>query len=260
MTRVLALLLIAAMAALAQAPAVFDGGVGNAASAIGQPGVSPGSLVSIFGTELAGGLALADSIPLATSLAGVTVLFNDVPAPLLFVSQGQINAQLPWAVAGSEATVVVRRNGVDSPPVQFPVVPNTPGLFTVPAGGVGLAIAINLDGSLAQPEGAIAGILSHPADIGGTVIMLGTGFGAVTPEAVTGQNSVDARRDTTTVPVVRFGDVAGHVLFSGLSPEFVGVNQLNVTILDGSPTGDAIEVSIEMGGVTSPPGATMAIR
>ena len=83
-----------------------DGGVLNGASfAKGQP-VSPGGLVSIFGTGLVSKLATADTIPLSNSLGGVTVTFADLPAaPLLAVVPGvpgqsddQINAQLPWEI------------------------------------------------------------------------------------------------------------------------------------------------------------------
>src|SRR5580765_7617788 len=92
------LLMAAAVAAHAQTPVVSPGGVGNAANGLST--VTPGSLVSIFGSNLASGLAVADSIPLATTLSGVSVTFNGIQAPLLFVSGGQINAQLPWNASG----------------------------------------------------------------------------------------------------------------------------------------------------------------
>ena len=74
----------------------------NAASNAKGVSVSPGSLVSIYGTALASTLANADSIPLSTTLGNVTVTFNNIPAPLLYVSSApqQINAQVPWELAG----------------------------------------------------------------------------------------------------------------------------------------------------------------
>src|SRR5882724_8689345 len=95
----------------AQTPAVSSGGVVNAASFTAP--VAPGALISIFGVNLAPQTAAASQIPLPTSLAGVSVRFNNnVFAPLLFVSSTQINAQLPWeVVANGTVTVTVNNNG-----------------------------------------------------------------------------------------------------------------------------------------------------
>src|SRR6266542_4420411 len=122
-----------AAAAYAQVPAVNAGGVSNAANGLGT--VAPGSLVSIYGSTLAGGLAQADSIPLSTTLSNVSVTFNGVPAPLLFVSTGQINAQLPWNVLSSgtvgTANVIVTRNNQASAAQTVQVGPFSPGIFAI---------------------------------------------------------------------------------------------------------------------------------
>src|SRR5438445_3698317 len=78
----------------AQTPAILPGGVVSAAGLGGSKSIAPGSLISIFGTNLASGLTEASSATLSTSLADVnSVTINGVPAPLRFVSAGQINAQ-----------------------------------------------------------------------------------------------------------------------------------------------------------------------
>src|SRR5947208_16712876 len=107
-------------AAFSQTPVIANGGVLNAASFDKTSGVplAPGQLISIFGSELAAGLALNDTVPLSTSLSdSVSVTFNGITAGLDFVSPGQINAQLPWNVLPASAnstgtaTVVVTRSG-----------------------------------------------------------------------------------------------------------------------------------------------------
>src|SRR5438067_7203186 len=117
-----AILLFGAGWASAQSPNIAAGGVLNGASfAKGQP-IAPGSLITIFGTQLASRTAQADTIPLSTSLGGVTVTFvsdsKTIKAPLLFVNSGQINAQVPWDIvpSGSTATVnvTVKRDGTSS--------------------------------------------------------------------------------------------------------------------------------------------------
>src|SRR5258708_32038127 len=157
------MLCVLSVPGFSQAPVVADGGVLNSATfAVGQA-VSPGSLVSIFGSKLASRTAQADSIPLSTSLANVTVTFNNVAAPMLFVSDGQINAHLPWnaLAAGTltgSANVVVTTDGVPSAPRAIPVGPFSPGIYAVNS----RAIAINPDGSLAQPVSSIPGIACSP--------------------------------------------------------------------------------------------------
>jgi uncharacterized protein (TIGR03437 family) len=257
----IAILLVAGTTAVyAQAPAVSSGGVSNAANGLST--VSPGSLVSIYGSNLAGGLAQADSIPLSTSLSNVSVTFNGVPAPLLFVSTGQINAQLPWNVLSSGTTgtanVVVTRNNQASPAQTLSVGPFSPGIFAIGT----IAVAINPDGSIAAPAGAIPGIATTPAKIGdpGGLVILCTGLGAVSPAATNGAASLDALRTATTTPTVMIGGKAAQVVFAGLSPQFVGVNQINVAIPSGTPTGNAVPIQISLGGVTTSANITIAVQ
>lgn len=248
-----------AVAAYGQTPVVSSGGVSNAANGLAT--VAPGSLVSIYGSNLASGLAQADSIPLATTLSSVSVTFNNVPAPLLFVSGGQINAQLPWNVLSSGTTgtanVVVTRNGTPSAPQSLQVGPFSPGIFAIG----NIAVAINPDGSIAAPAGAIPGITTKPAKIGdpGGLVILCTGLGAVDSPPANGAASLDKLRTATTTPTVLIGGKAAQVVFAGLSPQFVGVNQINVAIPAGTPTGDAVSLQISLGSVTTSATITMAV-
>src|SRR5574340_704714 len=258
------LLLAGMSAAFGQTPVVTDNSVVNAASFAGGQGVTPGSLVSIFGSELAGSLLQADSIPLATQLGNVSVTFNDIPAPLLFVSGGQINAQLPWNVLPAGTTsgtvnVVVTRGGAPSLPKAAQVVPLSPGIFAVNFGS-GPAIAINLDGTLAAANGSVTGLTTHPAQRGDVVIILATGLGAVDAPVPDGQNSADQLRRTLTVPTVLFGGVAAtQVDFSGLSPQFVGVNQINVRIPSNAPVG-TVALQLQEPGILTTDKVTIAIQ
>ena len=258
------LLLAGISAVFGQTPVVTDNGVVNAASFAGGQGVAPGSLVSIFGSELAGSLVQADTIPLATQMGNVSVTFNDVPAPLLFVSNGQINAQLPWDALPAGTTsgtinVVVTRGGTSSQPKAVQVAPLSPGIFAVNF-GVGPAIAINLDGTLAAAPDSVTGLTTHPAQRGDIVIILATGLGAVDIPVDNGQNSTDQLRRTATIPTVLFGGVAAtEVGFSGLSPQFVGVNQLNVRIPSDAPVG-TVPLQLQEGGITSTDKVTIAIQ
>ena len=246
-----AVLLAGAIAAWPQTPppVVNPSGVTNAAGASGQ-GVAPGSLVSIFGTNLASSMAAASTVPLSMALSGVSVTFSNTPAPVQFVSGSQINVQVPWEVAPGTAQVVVTRDdGVAAAPVGVQVASSAPAIYNIG----GQAIAINSDGSLAAPAGAIPGISTHPAQIGDPngLTILATGLGAVSAPLADGANSSDQARNTLTAPTVTIGGVAAQVMFSGLSPQFVGINQINVMLPSGTPTGSAVPLQLQMGTVNS---------
>jgi len=224
--------------------------------------LAPGSLVSIYGSGLAEGLAEAATIPLPGTLGNTSVTFNGIAAPLLFVSPGQINAQLPWNVlpAGSEggsATVVVNRAGSVSPPRNFEVGRFLPGIFSLGSKQI-QALAINGNGSLAAPEGSIPGFRTEPAKIGSTIVVLATGLGSVNPTLENGRNSLDGLRRTTSTPTVLIGGAQARIVFAGMSPEFVGVNQINVEVPDIMPGN--VPIQVQLGGVTTPSQLTIAVQ
>jgi uncharacterized protein (TIGR03437 family) len=260
--------LVSVAACSAQTPAVADGGVVNGASfAKGQP-VSPGGLVSIFGTGLVSSLATADTIPLSNSLKGVTVTFADLPAaPLLAVIPGvpgqsddQINAQMPWEIGtGTGVVNVTVSNGSGtSVPVAVNFAPSMPGIFTAATGGQLYAIAVNAsDSSLPWPQ-SLAGS-AHPAKAGDILIIYATGLGAVDNTPLDGGIPTSLAH-TLATPTVLFGGMPGTVDFSGLAPQFVGVNQLNVQVPAGVTAGSAVPLQIQVNGFTSTNQAVIAIQ
>jgi uncharacterized protein (TIGR03437 family) len=255
-------------------PVLFDGGVVNAASfAAGQP-VAPGSLVSIHGFDLARSLTLAASVPLPAQIEDVSVAFNGIPAPLIATvpkasaTVTQINAQVPWnvlspGVASGSATVVVQRGSVTSPALQVQIVASCPGVFAYPP-GAGRAVAVlrtddHRNGALAAPVDSIPGLKTFPARAGDTLEVYATGLGAVDIPIANGHSSADQVRRTGR-PTVSIGDVPAEVLFSGLSPSFAGVNQLNVRLPLNSPTGYAVPLQIQIGACKTTDKITIAIE
>jgi uncharacterized protein (TIGR03437 family) len=238
----------------AQSPVVSAGGVVSAASFVAP--VAPGSLVSIFGSNLAPQAAQAASIPLPILLGGVAVSFNGLMAPLLYVSANQINAQLPFEVSSnSSVNVVVNNNGMLSAPQTISVSPYAPGVFAVQ----GYAVAIHSDGSLAAPAGSIPQVASSPAVPGETLQILVTGLGPVNPPAITGTNSLDMLRRTVETPSVLIGGLSAQVTFSGLSPQFVGVYQLNVVVPVNAPPANSAPLGIQIGGAVDAGNTIIAI-
>jgi uncharacterized protein (TIGR03437 family) len=241
---------------------VTPGGVVNAASFVaGQP-VSPGSIVAIFGNQLANQLALADSVPLSTQLAGVSVTFNNIAAPLQFVSTGQINAQVPFEVNPSGLTnVVVTNNGAVSVAAPIPVAQLAPGVFQFN----GHAIAVNVTdpksqryATISAPSGSIQGLTTFPAQVGDTLFLYATGLGPVTPSVATGA-AATVTTNTNTPPIVLVGGVNAQVTFAGLAPLFPGIYQVNF-VIPPVASGSTVALQIQMGGITSPATTNIAIQ
>ncbi len=249
-------------------PAVNAGGVLNSGSYTAQ-GVAPGSIVSIFGTSLAASTATASANPLPTALSDVTsVTFNNIPAGLFFVSQNQINAQLPFDVLpsdqGGTVNVVVSRSSGESSPQNVTVTPVSPGIFTTTANGLGQAFAYdNSTGALAAPAGAAMGAFATtPLSLssGHALIIACTGLGAVTPSI---DNYVAASdgifRNTLLQPTVLIGGVPAQPIYSVLSPQFVSEYQIGVTPAANTPTGNAVSLQIQIGGVATSKQVTIAV-
>ena len=228
-------------------PAFSSASVVNGASFLA--GVSPGSIITILGTNLASnvtGIVQASSVPLPTRLMGISVTFNGIPAPLLAVAnvnrQEQINLQVPVELAGqTSVTMVVNSNGVLSAPVSVNLLPAAPGIFTTDGSNGAILHASDF-----RPAAA-----SDPALRGEDVILYATGLGAVAPVVGTGQAAPSAPLPISVVtPVVTVGGVNAIVVFSGLAPGFVGLYQLNIGLPPNVPSG-LLDVIIQTGGLFS---------
>jgi len=259
-----AFVLAGTFAALCQTPPpVVNGGISNTAGGTSAAGVAPGSLVTIFGSNLASAMASSATVPLSTSLSGVSVTFNNTPAPVQFISGSQINVEVPWGLATSDSgsgpaqVVVTRDDGTVSAPATVSIVASAPAIYNIG----GQAIAVNPDGSLAAPAGAIPGIATHPAKIGDSagIVILATGLGVVDQPIADGANSSDQTRNTLAKPTVMVGGVAATVTFSGLSPQFPGVNQINITIPSGTPTGNSVSLQLQVNGTTNSNPVSIAV-
>jgi|HubBroStandDraft_5_1064220.scaffolds.fasta_scaffold74132_1 uncharacterized protein (TIGR03437 family) len=271
-TVTLSFLFAAALASAQTTPTISANGITNGASFQVIP-LAGGSLFSIFGSGLASQTASASSVPFSRSLDGVTVQFvngsTTIDAPISYIQPGsgsssQINAQVPWGLVtpGTTATVnlVVSNNGANSASTPITIAPFSPGIFGYngPSGTLGIAYTYQ-DGAFAWPANTVAGLTTHPAAPGSLVIVYATGLGAVTPAIDDGAAPGTVLTQVNTPPVVMIGGVTAPVVFAGLQPQFPGVYQLNITIPNNAPTGSAVPIQIQVGGVTSPATCTIAV-
>ena len=212
---------------------VFAPGIGGA--------VAPGTIVQIFGTNLANTTASASAIPLPTSLSGTSVTIAGRPAPLYFVSPAQINAQVPFELApgASYQVQVTSQQGVTTPD-SVTITAAAPGVATLSSG---LAIAQHPDGTLVNE--------TSPARPGEFVVLYLAGLGGTDNSVATGAASPSASLAKPVAPVtVTLNGANVPVAFAGLTPGLVGLYQINLQIPSGAPSGD-LPLVVSQAGATS---------
>jgi len=185
------------------------------------PRVTPGGLATIFGSNLADSAQSATKFPLPRSMAGATVYVNQSPAALLYVSQTQINFQVPSSVAAGTASLSVSRDGGASALFQFTVVSSGPGIFQDTSNH---AVAQNaVDYSVNSS--------SNPVASGAYVIVYLTGQGAVDNPVTDGSAASDSPLSTATATATAtIGGMSATVQFLGLTPGFAGLAQANILV------------------------------
>ncbi len=244
----------------AAAPCLAHGGIVNAASLLPGP-VAPGEIVSLFGAGLGPETLVAftvdASLTVAKELAGVRVLFDGAPAPVLAASAGQVNAIVPYAVGGrAETRISVEYQGRRTAEVVVPVAAAAPAIFTLNASGVGPGAILNQDNTVNSPD--------NPAPRGSVIQIFATGGGETRPAGVDGRvaSPVFGPIPSQALGVsVTIGGVAAEVQYAGAAPSLVaGVMQVNAVVPAGAPVGSAVPVVLTVGGVSSPASATVAIR
>jgi uncharacterized protein (TIGR03437 family) len=243
--RLLGLLCLAAIAAVAQTPtiAAVENSATNLPPGLPNSGIAQGSLFVVYGTNLGPAtLAIVTAFPLHTTIGGtsiqVTVGTTTVDAIMYYSSATQVAAILPSRTPTGTGTVKVTYNG-QSASGPIVVVANNIGIFTVSQSGTGDAIAfLNADNGLITP--------SHAANPGDVVVFWGTGLGPVTSDET--QPAVQA--DLTGIPLQVFiGGKQANVLFRGRNACCTSVDTVYVTIPQ-ELSGCAVSVNMQIGNIT----------
>ncbi|MBZ5624791.1 MAG: hypothetical protein LAQ69_39740 [Acidobacteriia bacterium] len=218
-------------------------------------GMAPGGLISIFGKNLAAA-AGAPGTPLPAILGGTCVTLNNAPIPLLATSGSQINAQLPFTLAAGRYPLVVRStaNQDASPSVTVTVAKYAPAIFFDAQGPA----ILHKDGTRVNK--------AHPASRDEPLTIYATGLGTTTGGKVTTGSPSPSNPLAVTAPVQLFfgnpliRDAAVIVDWSGLAPNLIGVYQINCRIPGTHLKGDALPVTVRIGGVSNPTtGPTAAV-
>jgi endo-1,4-beta-xylanase len=241
-------------------PLLNAANVVNAASYQGGP-VAPGEIVTIFGADYGPADLVATQLTgsgdFPTSVAGVQVTFDGVPAPLVYAKTGQVSAIVPFAVAGKQQTVIQYQynpgsGAVVSNTATAPVAAAAPAIFSLDASGSGPGAILNVDYSVNSA--------ANPVAAGGAIQVFGTGGGGIVGGASDGAPASGAGTLVTQPVTATIGGVAANVLYAGPAPGLVnGVIQVNLTIPAGLTPGPQ-PVAITVGTAASQKGITVAVK
>lgn len=207
----------------------------------GETGVlALGDLASLFGEmfTLAGAEKVPDGTAWGTSLATASVFLNDQPLPVSYVSDRQVDVQIPFDAAEGEGLIRVERDGVRGNTVAVQIVRSRPRVFWVNNG----------DGATISTAGSGP---SAPVFAGSTVNVIGAGFGVPTSPVQAGAPAPsDPPVTIDPVPLLRFGgslfNPAPEITpsFAGLLPGSIGLYQITVTIPEDATRGERVPVAI----------------
>lgn len=221
--------------------------------------ITPGMILQLRGNAL-GPQSGLNATPTAagayeTTFNGFRVLFDGVPAPILYLSDTRLDTVVPYSVAGRQATrVVVENSNTRSDALELFVSPDAaPGIFTADGSGRGQAAALNEDGALNSA--------ASPAAPGSVLTFFATGEGLTEPAGQDGRIIVTDLRKPVLPVVVNIGGVPVEVTYAGSAPGLVsGLMQVNVRLNPEVPRGNTVPIELRVGPAPSASGVTVAIR
>jgi uncharacterized protein (TIGR03437 family) len=187
-----------------------------------------------------------------TSCGGTRVIVDGVAAPLFYVRADQVNAQIPYEIAGrTGARVQISSDSCTSSEFSVKVEPSDPGIFTYPPPD-NRAVALNQNGTLNSRD--------NPAARGDVIILYATGEGQTMPPGVTGQLCAPPNLAMPLLPCSAYiGGEPAPKEYCGCAPKFAGLLQLNVRIPQSVSAG-AVPIAITLGNNSSQPGVVVWVH
>jgi uncharacterized protein (TIGR03437 family) len=204
--------------------------------------VASGSLIRITGSGLSASTASAGSLPLPTTLGEMCATVNSVPVPLIRVSSAQVNAQMPFEVAGT-GTLVITAPGGKSTPFSVNVAATAPAVFR--AGEAGGETGLPL---IYRAQNADLVSFSNPVHPNDVVVVYATGLGRTAPDVASGAAAPeDPLAAAVAAVTANIGNTPLYVAFAGLVPGQVGVYQINLLVPSNIPAAREAALSITQG-------------
>jgi uncharacterized protein (TIGR03437 family) len=217
----------------------------NAAS-FAPGGLSPGEIITLFGQNFGPAIPAVVTVSngkVSTMNSNVQVLFDGVPAPLLYVSPTQINTVVPYEVNGALTNVSVLYNGTSIPAGGYSLVSAAPAIFAV----------VNQDGTVNSA--------ANPAPRGSTIQIYATGEGVTQPAGVTGGVTGGTIKTPVDPVTLTLGGVSTAVTYAASAPgQINGLFQVNAVVPQSLTSNSTLPIVLTIGSAQSPAGATVAVK
>jgi uncharacterized protein (TIGR03437 family) len=208
--------------------------------------VAAGQIVTLFGPGIGpdkeAGAQLTAEGNFATTLSGMRVLFDGLPAPLLYAGWNQISTVAPLALEGRDRTVIqIERDGTAGPRQTVAIVKASPGIFVSQEQR---GVVLNEDGTVNSP--------ARPARPGSIVVFYAAGCGPTTPQAGDGEIQRLASPLRARVEVSA-GRESAAVLYAGAAPGLIsGAVQVNARLSAATPAAQDTPLVLRVDGIESP--------
>jgi uncharacterized protein (TIGR03437 family) len=193
--------------------------------------LAAGSIISIFGVNLASGVVLNSEAVPPEELGGVRVTVRDLlgverRAQMFFVAPTQVNALIPADTPSGPATIGIRTAGGALLSAETQIVDFAPGLFAATASGLAAANLLRVAGDGTQTVepvvelNAAGQVVARPIDLGPPdeqvfLLLYGTGIRS---------------RGTPPTNQVTVGGAVQTIQYAGPQGEFVGLDQVNIRL------------------------------
>ncbi len=221
-------------------PVLFANGTVNNTNPRAGANVAPGTVSAIYGQNLATATVSPGLLPLPTLFSGTSVTIGGIAAPLYFLSNGQLNVQIPAELKPNQHyEVAIAVNAAYAVlPGGITLVPSAPGVSSYADGHI---IAQHADFTLVND--------ANPAHPGESLVTYLSGMGPTIPPVATGaQSPIDPPAKVVTQPSMSIDGQPATVLFAGLTPQGIGLYQINFTVPSSARAGD-LNVVIKQGSV-----------
>jgi uncharacterized protein (TIGR03437 family) len=212
-----------------------NGAVNNLNPGSAGGALAPGTVTQVYGGKLSPASSEAGVIPLPKAVNDTQVLIGLQSAPLYYVSDRQINLQIPAELQPDrQYSILVSSGAAFTLPDTITITSVSPGL---------LAFAQHADFSTVTP--------SSPVRPGEVIRLYLVGMGATDQNVASGAASPSTPLARANVqPTVTVGGKPVEVSFAGLSPGLVGLYQIDLTLPSDLPSGDAA-VTVTQGDIVS---------
>ncbi len=226
-------------------PTIPPAGIQSVTGPTPDGSVAAGSIVSIYGQNLASSTVVGPNQPLSQTLGNVTVTVGGSLLPLVFVSSTQIAAQIPWEFGPGNYSLIVHQTGFPDVSGNFTITRNAPGAFVqANAQNLPLVLALHQDGTVVN--------FASPAIQGEQISIYATGLGPYDQPGVDGFPATPAQTFNLVDPITL--NTASSQMqpdWAGAAIGIVGVQVVKLTITPDMPAATNLTMTIMVNGKNS---------